>query len=362
MSSLAIHQVSKHFGKTEVLSDINIDIASGEFLVLVGPSGCGKSTLLNMIAGLLDISSGEIRLADQRIENKEPKDRNIAMVFQSYALYPSMTVGKNMAFPLRMAGVSKAEQDRKVAQVAELLQIDHLLDRKPAALSGGQRQRVAMGRALVRDPQLFLFDEPLSNLDAKLRVDMRSEIKRLHKRLGTTIVYVTHDQVEAMTMATRIAVMEGGKVQQFGTPEQIYDSPANTFVATFMGSPAMNLLNATVGSDGKTLRIGDTITVPAPAKADIPPPGTLVQLGLRPEWFSIGAPDNPDFVDMDARIDIIEPTGPDIYAELVVAGQNVMARLPAGSPLRTDMDTQFQVDMSKALLFDARHGHALTRV
>jgi len=359
MSRLSINGVSKRFGATEVLSQIDIEIGSGEFLVLVGPSGCGKSTLLNMIAGLLTISEGEIRLGDERIENKEPKDRNIAMVFQSYALYPSMTVGKNMAFPLRMAGVDKAQQDSKVAEVAELLQISHLLNRKPAALSGGQRQRVAMGRALVRDPQLFLFDEPLSNLDAKLRVDMRHEIKRLHKRLGTTIVYVTHDQVEAMTMATKIAVMEGGVVQQFGTPEEIYDHPANTFVATFMGSPAMNLLEATVAEDRKTLSVGDGVSVPVPKGALAPPAGTPVKLGIRPEWFATEADGSASFVDLPARIEITEPTGPDIYAELMIAGQKAMARLPAGTEMRTDIDTMFKVDMTKALLFDAKDGRAL---
>ncbi|MEM1287195.1 MAG: ABC transporter ATP-binding protein [Pseudomonadota bacterium] len=357
MAQLSIDRVSKTFGTTTVLSEVNIEIEAGEFLVLVGPSGCGKSTLLNMIAGLLEISGGEIRLDGGRIDGLEPKDRNIAMVFQSYALYPSMTVEKNMAFPLRMAGVSSQEQERKVNEVSELLQIDHLRKRKPAALSGGQRQRVAMGRALVRDPKLFLFDEPLSNLDAKLRVDMRTEIKRLHKRLGTTIIYVTHDQVEAMTMATRIAVMEGGKVQQFGTPAEIYDKPANTFVATFMGSPAMNLVDALVTEDRQHLKVGDT-ELPVPAGAEVPNPGSHVKLGLRPEWFGVGRAKN-GVARLPGRIDVIEPTGPDIYVSVDLGTQSIMTRLPAGTPLEQDKVEDFSVVMEKAPLFDADSGAAL---
>ena len=243
MATLEIRKVTKSFGAVEVLREVNLAIGDGEFLVLVGPSGCGKSTLLNIIAGLLDLTRGNILIDGAPVEHLEPKERDIAMVFQSYALYPSMTVAGNIAFSLTMRGVPRAEREAKVREVAELLQIEHLLDRKPQALSRGQRQRVAMGRALVRDPKIFLFDEPLSNLDAKLRVDMRHEIKKLHQRLGTTIVYVTHDQVEAMTMASRIAVMKDGVLPQFGTPEEIYERPANTLVATFMGSPAMNLLD-----------------------------------------------------------------------------------------------------------------------
>lgn len=358
MVALSIDRVSKVFGTVQVLSEVSIDIDAGEFLVLVGPSGCGKSTLLNMVAGLLDISSGQIRLDGERIDGLEPKDRNIAMVFQSYALYPAMTVEKNMAFPLRMAGLPKEVQKRKVAEVSELLQIGHLLKRKPSALSGGQRQRVAMGRALVRDPKLFLFDEPLSNLDAKLRVDMRTEIKRLHHRLGTTIIYVTHDQVEAMTMATRIAVMEGGLVQQFGTPAEIYDRPANTFVATFMGSPAMNLIDAVVEEGGTSLRIGDDLHLPVPEGAQAPTPGTAVKLGLRPEWFGLGD-DVEGSVNIPLHIDLIEPTGPDIYVAADVAGQPLMIRLPAGTAVTLNAVTHFKVAMKKALLFDAGTGIAL---
>ncbi|MDJ0820839.1 MAG: sn-glycerol-3-phosphate ABC transporter ATP-binding protein UgpC [Paracoccaceae bacterium] len=357
MAQLTIDNVSKVFGSTSVLQDISIEIDAGEFLVLVGPSGCGKSTLLNMVAGLLTISGGQIRFDGDRIDNLEPKDRNIAMVFQSYALYPAMSVEKNMAFPLRMAGFSKEDQTQKVQEVADLLQISHLLKRKPAALSGGQRQRVAMGRALVRDPKLFLFDEPLSNLDAKLRVDMRTEIKRLHQRLGTTILYVTHDQVEAMTMATRIAVMEGGIVQQFGTPAEIYDHPANTFVATFMGSPAMNLIDAVVSPDQQHLQIG-AVNVPMPPGVKAPAAGTKVKLGLRPEWFGVGDKAEGTF-DMPVRVDLIEPTGPDMYVSVKLDGQSVMTRLPAGSDVTQNSDCTLRVALDKAPIFDAETGLAL---
>ncbi len=354
MAALSIDNVTKRFGTTEVLSDVSIGIDPGDFLVLVGPSGCGKSTLLNMIAGLTELSDGEIRLEKRRIDGLEPKERNIAMVFQSYALYPAMTVEKNIAFPLRMAGIDKAGQAAKVGEVAELLQIGHLLNRKPAALSGGQRQRVAMGRALVRDPKLFLFDEPLSNLDAKLRVDMRTEIKRLHQRLGTTIVYVTHDQVEAMTMATKIAVMEGGAVQQFGTPAEIYDHPANRFVATFMGSPAMNLLKGQVTGD--MIDLGGT-RLPIPPNAVGLSDGQKVELGLRPEWF--GTEPGPDTVPMAGRLDLVEPTGPDLYAVIEAAGQILTARLPARADIGGPGEIDLHVDMLKAVVFDAETGKSL---
>src|SRR6476620_1980884 len=247
MSFLEISNLEKSFGATKILKGITLEIEEGGFLVLVGPSGCGKSTLLNTIAGLEPITAGEIRIAGRRVNELHPSKRDIAMVFQSYALYPNMTVAGNIAFGMEMRGVAKPERDKAIASVSEMLQIGHLLDRKPSQLSGGQRQRVAMGRALVRDPQVFLFDEPLSNLDAKLRSDMRTEIKRLHQRMGTTIVYVTHDQIEAMTLATKIAVLKDGVLQQFGTPAEIYNNPSNMFVADFMGSPAMNLLTARVG-------------------------------------------------------------------------------------------------------------------
>jgi len=242
MGALSIRDVRKSYGATQILKGIDIEVEEGEFLILVGPSGCGKSTLLSMIAGLDTISSGEIHIGGRLVNQLSPKDRDIAMVFQSYALYPNMTVRQNISFGLEIRKVSKAEQEKIVAHVAQILQMESLLDRKPSQLSGGQRQRVAMGRAIARDPTLFLFDEPLSNLDAKLRVEMRTEIKLLHKRVGKTIVYVTHDQIEAMTLGDKIAVMKAGEVMQFGTPQQIYDEPVNLFVAGFMGSPSMNFI------------------------------------------------------------------------------------------------------------------------
>src|SRR6187397_1429555 len=244
MASLTITNVKKHFGAVHILKGIDIAIEDGEFLVLVGPSGCGKSTLLNMIAGLDTITDGEIAIDGGRVNELHPKDWDIAMVFQSYALYPNMTVAENIGFGLQIRGVPKAEREAAIQRVAKQLQIEPMLKRKPSQLSGGQRQRVAMGRALVRNPKIFLFDEPLSNLDAKLRVEMRTEIKKLHQRLGTTIVYVTHDQIEAMTLASRIAIMKAGVLQQLGSPSEVYDRPNNIFVASFMGSPSMNLIPA----------------------------------------------------------------------------------------------------------------------
>ena len=255
MAFLEIDSLEKKFGAVDVLKGIDLDVDEGGFLVLVGPSGCGKSTLLNTIAGLEAITSGEIRIAGRKVNDLHPSERDIAMVFQSYALYPNMTVEGNIGFGMEMRGVPKPERDKAIQGVAEMLQISHLLQRKPSQLSGGQRQRVAMGRALVRRPKLFLFDEPLSNLDAKLRVDMRTEIKRLHARIKTTIVYVTHDQIEAMTLATKIAVLKDGVLQQSGTPAEIYNAPANMFVADFMGSPAMNLLTSTVTGSPGALRL-----------------------------------------------------------------------------------------------------------
>jgi len=255
MASLDLINIHKSFGATQVLHDISIGMADGEFLVLVGPSGCGKSTLMNIIAGLEEPSGGLVRLGDKDITHAGPADRNISMVFQSYALYPNMTVAKNIEFPLQMRKVDSSIRAERVQSVAKLLQIEHLLERRPRQLSGGQRQRVAIGRALAREPQLYLFDEPLSNLDAQLRLDMRTEIKKLHQRLGSTIVYVTHDQIEAMTLATRIAVMKGGVMQQLGTPHEVYNRPANLFVAGFMGSPRMNLVRARLTANGDVLSL-----------------------------------------------------------------------------------------------------------
>ena len=359
MANLAINHVTKSFGNLAVLRDINIAIEDGEFLVLVGPSGCGKSTLLSIIAGLDDHTSGSITIDGNSVDGLEPKERDIAMVFQSYALYPAMTVEQNIGFSLEMSRMPKAERLERVGKVADLLQISHLLKRRPGQLSGGQRQRVAMGRALVREPKIFLFDEPLSNLDAKLRVEMRTEIKKLHQRLGATIVYVTHDQIEAMTMATRIAVMKDGILQQFGTPEDIYDRPQNVFVATFMGSPPMNLLPARVVANALSLS-GADVTLPVPASVKTPPAeGREVLLGLRPEWLSLSAGGTASGPALNLHVEVIEPTGPDVFVALRAGEREIMARLPTGTPVRPGEKTAFTLDLSKAILFDAESGVAL---
>jgi multiple sugar transport system ATP-binding protein len=352
MADLTISNVRKRFGALEILKGIDLAIADGEFLILVGPSGCGKSTLLNMIAGLDTITDGEIRIGERRVNDVSPRDRDIAMVFQSYALYPSMTVRENIEFAMRMKKVAKAERDATVARVARMLQIDGLLDRRPAQLSGGQRQRVAMGRALARNPAVFLFDEPLSNLDAKLRVEMRAEIKALHQRLRTTVVYVTHDQVEAMTLGDRIAVMKDGNVMQFGTPSDIYDRPANMYVASFIGSPTMNFLPASIrpASGGCTLRI-DGIETDLPVPGRVAPAGdTRVVLGLRPEHVQSVPAGTPGAVALD--VDMIEPTGADTFAMGRVGAHRATFRfVPKQTPERGG--TAWIVpELAAATLFD----------
>jgi multiple sugar transport system ATP-binding protein len=363
MAFLEIDALRKRFGSLEILKGINITLDKGGFLVLVGPSGCGKSTLLNTIAGLESISSGDIRIQGQRINELHPSKRDIAMVFQSYALYPNMSVAQNMAFGMEMRGVAKPERDKAVAAVAKTLQIEHLLGRRPSQLSGGQRQRVAMGRALVRQPRVFLFDEPLSNLDAKLRVDMRVEIKRLHQQTGTTIVYVTHDQIEAMTLATKIAVLKDGELQQAGTPSEIYNTPANVFVADFMGSPAMNLLEGTVSGDGGSPKIvlerkdHPPIVLPAPASADATKlaNGAKVIFGIRPE-----AVNDPESVDRNAKsvaafdsgVEIVEPAGSDTFVVTHVAGKELTARMRADTLVSVGENHTFAFNLDKAVLFD----------
>ncbi len=365
MASLTISNVKKHFGPLHILKGIDIAIDDGEFLVLVGPSGCGKSTLLNMIAGLDTITDGEIAIDGTRVNERHPKDRDIAMVFQSYALYPNMTVGQNIVFGLEMRGVAKPERDKAMGEVAKLLQIDHLLDRKPGQLSGGQRQRVAMGRALVRHPKIFLFDEPLSNLDAKLRVEMRTEIKKLHQRLKATIVYVTHDQIEAMTLATRIAVMKAGELLQLGTPKEIYESPADLFVAGFMGSPSMNLIPAKLAGANGGLAIEVARAEGGPATLPLVNgsagwaayAGKDVILGVRPEHIS--DPTNtealgPDHRPLDAVVEVTEPTGPDVLAVMMLGGVEATARLRADTKARPGELSSFMVDMGKVCLFDPK--------
>lgn len=365
MGFLDIDNVTKSYGPVEVLHQVDIAVEEGEFLVLVGPSGCGKSTLLNMIAGLEGITSGEIRIRDKVVNGVHPSKRNIAMVFQSYALYPNMTVAQNITFGLEMHGVPKADRDKAMADVAKLLQIEQLLGRKPGQLSGGQRQRVAMGRALVRDPDVFLFDEPLSNLDAKLRVDMRTEIKKLHQKLGTTIVYVTHDQIEAMTLSTRIAVMNDGYVQQLGTPKEIYDTPANLFVASFMGSPSMNLLPVTVRTEGDGIFAetangqGETIRLAfaEPSEALKAREGQQITLGVRPE--AITDPDGADRKSQHIEIikntvEVTEPAGSDTFVASTLGGLECIARMRADADVQVNQVVDFAVNMEKAVPFDPK--------
>ena len=317
MASVSIESVRKSYGANEVIHGVDIAVADGEFCVLVGPSGCGKSTLLRMIAGLEEISAGLIRIGTRVVNEVQARDRDIAMVFQNYALYPHMKVRENMAFSLVLAKRPKAEIDRRVNEAAGILGLLPYLDRYPRQLSGGQRQRVAMGRAIVRKPQVFLFDEPLSNLDAKLRVQMRAEIRELHQRLKTTSIYVTHDQIEAMTMADRIVVMHDGAVEQIGSPLELYDRPANAFVATFIGSPAMNMLDGRIGADGASVELpGDArIGLAVPAGA----PGQPVKLGIRPEHLAL------DGAGIQCEVAVIEPTGADTQVIARFAGGTLTA-------------------------------------
>ena len=313
MSTLLIDKVSKRFEGVEVLNGIDLSLAHGEFLVLLGPSGCGKSTLLNIIAGLLEPTGGDVRIGERSVVGVHPKDRNIAMVFQSYALYPNMSVRRNIGFGLEMRGVPTEERNKAIDKAADILQIGVLLDRRPGELSGGQRQRVAIGRALVRDPAVFLFDEPLSNLDAKLRMEMRSELRRLHEMLGTTVVYVTHDQIEAMTLATRIAIMRDGRIEQLGTPEEIYDRPANLYVAGFVGSPAMNVLTATVTRTDSGLvatleESGQTISLSADLAGEVASDSKVV-IGIRPEAVKLAGEGEPNAV--HAVVEDVELIGPE---------------------------------------------------
>jgi len=363
MAGLTIQNVQKSFGQTHILKGINLVIPDGEFVILVGPSGCGKSTLLNCIAGLEEVSSGEILMGDVDMTYTAPKDRDIAMVFQSYALYPNMNVRKNIAFGLEIRKMPKDQIEEIVQKVAKLLQITDLLERKPSQLSGGQRQRVAMGRSLARQPQVFLFDEPLSNLDAKLRVEMRTEIKKLHQRLGTTIVYVTHDQIEAMTLADRIAVMRGGEVQQFGTPQEVYDEPANIFVAGFMGSPSMNFIRCEVGQVGEQCHVvvtseGHSYKLPSPPSQAslVNYVGKEVILGIRPEQLTHVMPhveSNAFVTKVAVKVEVTEPTGADTLVLTRINDEECECRVhpaEAGRPGEM-MDVLF--NMEKAVFFDS---------
>ena len=363
MSTLSIIDVKKRYGPVEVLKGINIDVEDGEFLILVGPSGCGKSTLLNMIAGLDTISSGEIAIGGRVVNDLSPKDRDIAMVFQSYALYPNMTVRNNISFGLKIRKIPREQQEEIVDRVAKLLQIEALLERMPSQLSGGQRQRVAMGRALARDPALFLFDEPLSNLDAKLRVEMRAEIKLLHERLDATIVYVTHDQIEAMTLGDRIAVMKGGEVHQLASPQEVYDDPADLFVAGFIGSPPMNLIRAQVAAkDGKVgVELhdgGETFFLSAPDSAQgglSAWTGREVIVGIRPEQISddmARGHEGTDRVKRRVKVDVVHPTGPDTLVLIQLNDTPVTCRVHPETRVRGGENADLMFDLSKLVFFD----------
>ncbi|KAF1050519.1 MAG: sn-glycerol-3-phosphate import ATP-binding protein UgpC [Stenotrophomonas maltophilia] len=364
MATLELRNLSKSYGSglADTLKGIDLAIGSGEFLILVGPSGCGKSTLMNCIAGLESLSGGAILVDGQDISGMSPKDRDIAMVFQSYALYPTMSVRDNIAFGLKIRKLAPAAIDEEVARVARLLQIEHLLPRKPAQLSGGQQQRVAMGRALARRPKIYLFDEPLSNLDAKLRVEMRTEIKLMHQRLKTTTVYVTHDQIEAMTLGDKVAVMKDGVVQQFGTPQQIYNDPANQFVASFIGSPPMNFIALRVQAGAAGL-VG--LLDSGAARCELPlaisaeqAEGRELLLGLRPEQIGL-AEAGEQGVQLQVTLDVLEPTGPDTLVFFSLNGSKVCCRLPPEPSLAAGQRLTLRIDPARALLFDAHSGERL---
>jgi len=385
------HIVKRYPDGALAVDDFNLDIADGEFVILVGPSGCGKSTTLNMIAGLEDITSGDLRIGGQIVNNKSPKDRDIAMVFQSYALYPHMTVRENMGFALKLAKTPQATINEKVEEAARILDLTQHLDRRPANLSGGQRQRVAMGRAIVRDPAVFLMDEPLSNLDAKLRVQMRTEVSRIQRRLGTTMVYVTHDQTEALTLGDRIAVMRSGVLQQVGSPKELYDAPVNLFVAGFIGSPAMNFLGGTLENGQLRTSLGDfQLSDQVRRQVESEGPGREVIVGLRPENFEdagLVSPDNrPHGVTFHTNIDVVESMGSDVFvyftrelgeqsvnaaeleelardsgrADTGASGDTIVARLDAATRVREGQDAELWVDGRSLHVFDPATGRNLS--
>ena len=349
MASVTIRNVRKNYGTLEVVHGIDLTIEDGSFVVLLGPSGCGKSTLLRMIAGLESVTSGDIDIAGKRVNDVHPKDRNIAMVFQNYALYAHMKVKDNMSFSLQLAKRPQSEIDEKVKWAAKILNLEPYLERYPRELSGGQRQRVAMGRAIVRNPAVFLFDEPLSNLDAKLRVQMRTEIKELHERLKTTTVYVTHDQIEAMTMADKIVILRDGTIEQEGSPLEVYDKPANLFVAEFIGSPSMNLLKGEVTPAGVRLSEGTVLPLPPVSNAR---QGQKVVYGIRPEHFTFGS-------GTPAKVVVVEPTGPEIHIYADLGGQEICAITQERMKLVRDDALQLSPRLDKVHLFDADSGKAL---
>ncbi|WP_138469284.1 ABC transporter ATP-binding protein [Poseidonocella sp. HB161398] len=348
MSTMSVRSLTKSFGRTEILRGIDLDVAAGEFVALVGPSGCGKSTLLRLIAGLEGASGGRIEIGGRDVTRLPPKGRDVAMVFQNYALYPHLTVGANMGFSLKLRGTPKRKIDAMVREAAAVLGLDALLERYPGQLSGGQRQRVATGRAIVRNPALFLFDEPLSNLDAKLRVEMRTQIKALHQRLQVTTIYVTHDQIEAMTMADRVVVMRAGRIEQQGAPLELYDRPANAFVAGFLGSPSMNFLEGRI--EGGAVALADGTRLPAPGGAA---EGRRVLWGMRPEDIEIGGEGMP------AQVEVVEPTGPDTQLAVRIGGQAATVLLRRRAVLHPGEQIRLSPAAERIHLFDAETGSRL---
>ncbi len=363
MATVSLKNLVKKYGTIEVVHSIDLDVKDREFVALVGPSGCGKSTTLRMIAGLEDISGGEIFIGDRVVNHLPPRQRNISMVFQSYALYPHMTVGENMGFSLKIAGRSQSEIDAAVADAAKTLGLEELLERRPSQLSGGQRQRVAMGRAIVRQPDVFLFDEPLSNLDAKLRMQMRTEIKKLHAKVQSTVIYVTHDQVEAMTLSDRIVIMRDGHIEQVGSPEEVFQRPATRFVAGFIGSPTMNLRDATVDDGKLTFQNGDTLPLPQQFR-DRVSAGQKVAFGLRPDdlfpaGHGIHSGQDSDVHTTRAKVSITEPLGNETLVFAEFAGDDWIARMLNPRPLKSGDEIELAFDLSQAHLFDAGTGASL---
>ncbi|UTV40664.1 sn-glycerol-3-phosphate ABC transporter ATP-binding protein UgpC (plasmid) [Ensifer adhaerens] len=351
MASVSLRKLEKSYGSLRIVKGVDLEIADGEFVVFVGPSGCGKSTTLRMVAGLETITGGEIRIGETVVNRLPPRERDIAMVFQDYALYPHKTVRENMGFSLKVHGVAPREADQRVNEAAEMLGIGHLLERRPGQLSGGQRQRVAMGRAIVRRPKVFLFDEPLSNLDAKLRGQVRTEIKRLHHQIGTTIIYVTHDQVEAMTLADRIVILKGGDIEQVGTPDEVYNRPRSVFVGGFVGSPAMNFAKAKIQSGCLAFADGNTLALSAVrAGRETVLEGRDVVVGIRPEHFGV-APDPA--ATLSARVQVVEPLGSDTLVHFSVGGDVLTARMPPETRPEPGAEIRIAVDPSKIHLFDA---------
>ncbi len=356
MAEVVLKDLLKKFGDVVAVKNMNLTVHDREFLVLVGPSGCGKTSTLRMVAGLEEITAGEVHIDGRLVNNLPPRDRDIAMVFQNYALYPHMTVYDNMAFGLKMRKFSKSEIEKRVQEAAEILGIQELLQRKPRQLSGGQRQRVAVGRAIVRHPQVFLFDEPLSNLDAKLRVQMRVELKKLHQRLQATAIYVTHDQVEAMTLGDRVVVMKDGLIQQVGAPLEVYSAPANKFVAGFIGSPAMNFLDCTVTGAGGGLALeapGLRVPVPKPQAHSLAAyAGRQVTLGIRPEDIREASEEAPPGVSFEAVVEVIEPLGSEVLLDMKVGPNPVVARVPPSTTARVHEKIRLSVDPAKIHIFD----------